>query len=272
MRAPTVVAIVGEDNAHAVLLGTLLRASIREAAQAANRDWIIDNLEHDPIFHGQEDLRHVCAGLRYTSSLRIDTDDLRSMQIGGKRVKTRGVIGGAPQGVEAHKWRLILMKILGTEPDVVLVARDTDGDPDRLLGLRQAIAFFESLGQPRVIVLAAPHQDAEAWFVAGVEPDGPRELAALTQVSRDLSFDPRLQPARLTAHPNDALTDAKRVLRRLLLFDQKSAPLTPDELARVCERLLGDLARLRQRGRDTGLLTFLDQVTRRVLPLLLPGA
>jgi hypothetical protein len=161
----------------------------------------------------------ICPGLRYTSSIRIDLRDTASLRIAGRRIKTRGFLDGRPQGPEAHKWRLILLKLLSAEPDVVLVAKDTDGDDRQLAGLRQAIDLFESLGSPCVIILAAPHQDAEAWLVA----DG-------------------------------------------------SLPLTPDELASLRDRLLGDVPRLERRGGGAGFCAFLDELRRRVVPLIVRGA
>ena len=66
----------------------------------------------------------------------------------------------APQEPEAHRWRLVLTLILSSEPEpeVVLVARDTDGDRSRLAGLRQVAEFLTALDPDRAIVLAAPHR------------------------------------------------------------------------------------------------------------------
>lgn len=267
MRAPPVVALVGEDAAHAVLLGALLRGSICATARASGRDWIADNIHHDPVLDGQEDLNQILPGLRYTSSIRVTPT-----RINGKPLKLRGFLGDEPQEPGAHRWRLILTTILATEPEIVLVAADTDGDPVNLAGLRQVVRFFESRDPDRVIVLAAPHQDAESWFVTGFQPTGDDEHAAHATVIGELDFDPCVQPERLTAHPNDARTDAKRILRRLLLLDVRSAPLTPDELRDHHERLLGDLERLRRRGVSTGLVAFLDDLQRRVVPRVVPGA
>lgn len=274
MSAPVVIALVGEDGAHAVLLAALTRTSIARGALAAGREWIVDNLVHDPAFHGQEDLGDVLPGLRYTSSIRFDPNSIR---IDGKPLRLRGLRGlvdGRPQEPEAHRWRQVLTGILASEPspEIVLVARDTDGAPEKIAGLRQVVQYLESRNPDRVIIFAAPHQDAECWFVAGFEPQSPREAEALAQVVRELAFDPRLHPERLTAHPNDARTDAKRVLRRLMLLDVASAPLAPDELRDTHDRLLGDLGRLRQRGLATGLVDFLDDLHRRVVPRFVPGA
>ncbi len=266
------VALVGEDTAHAVLLCALLRGSIAEVARAAGQEWIVDNLAHDPELLGDQDLTDVIEGLRYTNSIRGIEGDAEPPRIGGKRVKLRGHLGGQPLAPEAQKWRELLLKVLAPEPTVTLVAKDTDGHPSNLDGLRQVVQFYEALAPDRVIVIAAPHQDAECWFVAGFAPDDPREHDALRELEKLLGFDPRTRSERLTAHPNDAPTDAKRVLRRLLCLDPISAPLDRDEARAHHERLLGDLARLRDRGVAAGLTPFLDELSARVVPRLVPGA
>jgi hypothetical protein len=268
---PPSVALVGEDSAHAVLLCALLRASIKEAAREAGRDWIVDNIAHDPALLGDEDLGEMIEGLRYTSSIFGIEGDVEPARIGGRPVKLRGHLGGAPLAPEAQKWRALLVKVLAREPAATLVAKDTDGQPTKLAGLRQVVEHFEALDPDRVIAIAAPHHDAECWFVAGFDPvDTPKESDALRAVTRALSFDPRERPERLTAHPNDAPTDAKRVLRQLLGHGEKSAPLDLHETRTHHARLLGDLSRLRRRGGGTGLTAFLVDLAERVVPTLLP--
>jgi hypothetical protein len=268
---PPSVALVGEDTAHAVLLCALLRASIEEAARAEGLGWIIDNLAHDPALLGDENLTALIVGLRYTNSIRGIEGDADPPRIGGRPIKLRGHLGGAPLAPEAQKWRALLVKVLAWEPSVALVAKDTDGDPTKLAGLRQVVAHFEALDPTRVIAIAAPHQDAECWFVAGFDPTDAREADALREVKDELGFDPRERAEGLTAHPNGASTDAKRVLRRLLCLDARSAPLDPHETQTHHGRLLGDLAALRRRGRDTGLTAFLAELGARVVPRLFPG-
>lgn len=264
------VALVGEDTAHAVLLGVLLRETIREAATASGREWIIYNLEHEPAFIGDVDLTEVIPGLRYSSSLTPLATAKERLTIGGRPVKLRGFIDGKPREAESKRWELLLLALLSgsPKPDVVLVAKDTDGAPAALNGLRQAAGRFTD----HRIVIAAPHRDAECWLVAGVEPTSDRERESLAAVQRDLSFNPLTESDRLTGQPNDAPTDAKRVLRRLLCLDVASRPLTPDELREHHPRLLSDLERLRQRGERSGLTAFLDALGADVVPLFVPGS
>jgi len=145
---------------------------------------------------------------------------------------------------------------------------NTDGDPRRLAGLKQA---FEGFSWPLPILVAAPHQDAEAWFVAGFVPLNDAEQRRLSEIKGRLSFDPAEEPHRLTAHPNDAPTDAKRVLRILLLDEDESRPPGLDELPDLCTRTLTDLGRLERRGQRCGLSDFLADLRSRLVPLLIPG-
>jgi hypothetical protein len=263
------VALVGEDTTHAVLLGVLLRETIREAAGAAGREWIVDNLEHEPAFIGGVDLTGFIPGLRYTSALTPLPPPSARPTIGGRAVRLRGLIDGAPREVESKKWQYLLLELLSRspKPGALLVARDTDGEPTNLDGLRQVAAYFTGLDPSLRVVVAAPHRDAECWLVAGVEPANDREREAHAAVQRELSFNPLMSSDRLTGQPNDAPTDAKRVLRRLLCLDVASRPLTPAELRDYHPRLLSDLKRLRDRGERSGLMAFLDALGADVVPL-----
>jgi len=238
MTAVTTLALIGEDTAHAVLLGALTRASIAEVARASRRAWIADNLASDPEFVGEIDLTGVLPGLQYTSSIRGLAEDAPAPRIGARPIKLRGHLGGQTLAPEAQKWRYLLVAVLAREPDAVLVAKDTDGDPSSLDGLRQV---------------------AECWLVAGCA--GKTRADAAETVRRELRFDPVQHPERLTAHPNDAPTDAK------------SAPLTPEEFVEHGEALLGDLDALRQpRCGSTGVVAFLAALRERVVPMVVPRA
>jgi hypothetical protein len=113
----------------------------------------------------------------------------------------------------------------------------------------------DKLRWPFPIVVAAPDPEIEAWIVSGFVPGNEDERARLELVRRDLSFDPTLQSHLLTSHPNDAVTDAKRVLSRLCEDD--------------CDREDACLEHgiLHERGEDNGARAFLDDVKARVLPI-----
>lgn len=274
MTGAKTLALVGEDTAHAVLLGALTRLSIAEAAREAGRDWIVEVLLYDPEFVGDVDLSDVIPGLRYTNSIRGTESVAEPPRIGGKVIKLRGHLGGQPLAPEAQKWRYLLVSLLARAPDAVLVAKDTDGHPRSLDGLRQVVEFFEALDPGCTIVIAAPHQDAECWLIAGIRTGNATcDAETVREIHGELGFDPLRHPERLTAHPNDAPTDAKRVLRRLLTpGDVRSAPFDRHELAEHHEKLLGDLATLRRHGDGTiGLAEFLEALRARVVTKFVPG-
>lgn len=261
--------LIGEDKAHAVLLGVLLRGVLCEedTKLEPKQRWLADNAKNIAIFLGEEDLNHIVEGLRYTSS----GQKLAAPEGPGPKPKLRGHIGGKPLGPEAAKWRSFLVTILMREPrpDAILIAKDTDGDPRGLGGLRQVIDHLIAQGSETRFAMAAPHQDAECWFVAGFEPRSDEARARHRALCQELSFDPLQQPERLTAHPNDAKTDAKRVLRILLGFEAESRPLDPGEMGEHHEALLGDLPRLRRQGASCGVPEFLLDLSRQIIPLWL---
>ena len=137
----------------------------------------------------------------------------------------------------------------------------------KLEGLKQAIRVTEWARER--VVIAAPHQDAEAWFVAGFQPDTADERARLTSVSNDLGFNPCTEPTRLTAQPNDAPADAKRVLRRLVFDENRSKPPRKEELRELVDRCLADLGLLEARqGEATGIDALFEEVEALLYPLV----
>ena len=262
------VLLLGEDKTHAVLMGVLLRKVVQMAAVSASADWLLDGLELHVTLRGHEDLGEIVAGLRYTTTgQRFDVLGPNGQPI---RLRPLRKADGTPSGPEVTRWRHVFLSVLQEpRPDAVLVAKDTDGKPDSVAGLRQVVDHLRKEFPSIPLVIAAPDQDAEGWLVAGFLPTSPEERERLDGLCRDLSIHPTHRPELLTAHPNDAPRDAKRVLRRLLDLGDESRPLDPDELRDHHERLLSDLPRLRQQGAETGLPGFLDDLHVHLVPLWL---
>jgi hypothetical protein len=187
-----------------------------------------------------------------------DAYDVRPVVLGGVRIAGHGHIGGKPLEPEAGMWRRILLLFYHCKPrpDVVLLVRDMDGYRDRKKGMEQV---RNGLPWPFAVVIAAPEPEIEAWHVAGFVPADAREREALDELRRSLSFDPALQSHRLTSHPNDAATDAKRVLDALCGGDR--------DRRRSC---IADSSLLRQRGATNGSTDFLGEVKERIVPMLGP--
>ena len=269
------IAIACEDQAHRALATSLTeRVLLVEAERRGAAHWVDEpSLTFLRSFCGLDDTDQTPEHLRFYDLKRAGRDvvDLgKRPLIGGRRLSLTGHIDGKPLQPEAAFWRRVFILFAAAEPrlDALIVVRDTDGDPRRLAGLKQA---FEGFSWPLPILVAAPHQDAEAWFVAGFVPRNNAEQRRLDERKARLSFDPAEEPHRLTAHPNDAPTDAKRVLRILLLDEDESRPPGLDELPDLCTRTLTDLGRLERRGQRCGLSDFLADLRSRLVPLLIPG-
>jgi hypothetical protein len=260
--------IVCEDSAHYFLATELADRVLLHEAQARGADWIDDrSLAHLRSFAGPDGAPGYCSMSR---AKQIAEDLGRTVTVGGRPIKLRGhITPGQALGPETGFWRRVLLHFAAQEapPALVIVMKDTDGEHARLDGLRKALSLVGNLP----VIVGAPHQDAEAWFVAGFQPASTLERDRHATCTGDLMFDPCQQPHRLTAHPNDATTDAKRVLRRIAFGDDRSCPPSPDELVGLCERTLRDLRVLEARGAQCGLATFLADLHERYVPLFIPG-
>jgi hypothetical protein len=167
-------------------------------------------------------------------------------------IKPQGRIAGESLKPGASMWRKVLLLFCHRDPrpDVVVLARDLDGYAERRTGLEQVCT---DLPWPFAIVAATPEPEIEGWIVSGFVPRDEGQQRRLEQLRGELSFDPTLHSHRLTSHPNDAATDAKRVLSRLCNGD-------PDREHTCLTRGV-----LHQRGADNWARAFLDDVDQRVL-------
>ena len=239
----TVIGVVGEDENHFWVVTTLV-----DDALIAAIDWLPGVIESCRAWRG------LLNGERWYKYASDDTYDLRPVTIDGVTIKPQGRIAGEPLRSEAGMWRKVLLLFChaNPRPDIVVLARDLDGYPDRRSGIEQVC---NGLPWPFKIVAALPDPEIEGWLVSGFMPKDADEQARLEQVRRELSFDPTTQSHRLTSHPNAAPTDAKRVLSQLCDDDH--------EREQAC--LERDV--LHQRGERNGARAFLDEVDQRVVPL-----
>lgn len=271
------IAIACEDQAHRALATFLADRVLLDEAGLRAADWVNgDSIDYYRFYCGlDEGSGHdeATAHRRFysLSHARRDAEAFGDrVRIGNKPVKLRGSIDGKPLEPEAQFWRrvLVLFGALPRPPDVLIVVHDTDGDLNRLRGLEQALAVHEVFP----VITATPHQDAEAWFLAGFVPQDKMERSRLEERKRELGFYPNEAAHRLTAHPNDSRKDAKRVLRILFFGENASKPPTLEELPEVCERALSDLALLEQRGVECRLVEFIRQLRHILVPLVLSGS
>jgi hypothetical protein len=239
----TLIAFAGEDENHFRVVTALV-----DDALVTSIDWVRDVLDSCRTWrglHGEE---------RWYKYAPEDAYDLRPLTIGGVTIKPQGRIAGEPLKPEASMWRKVLLLFCHRDPrpDIVVLARDLDGYLERRDGLEQVC---RGLVWPFAIVAATPEPEIEGWIVSGFVPQNDDELHRIEQLRGELSFDPALHSHRLTSRPNDAPTDAKRVLARLCNDDP--------------EREHACLARevLHQRGASNWARAFLDDVDQQVPPV-----
>jgi hypothetical protein len=238
----TVMGLVGEDEGHFRAVTTLV-----DDALLANVDWVRDVLDSCRAWQGLD------ADQRWYKYAPGDAYDLRPETNHGVTIKPHGRIAGEPLKTGASMWRkaLLLFCHADPRPDIVVLACDLDGYPDRRDGIDQV---RDGLQWPFKVVAATPDPEIEGWLVSGFVPTNDAERTRLELVRRELAFDPTLQSHRLTSHPNTAATDAKRVLSRLCEDDR--------EREQAC--LVHGV--LHERGDHNGARAFLDEVDQRILP------
>lgn len=174
------------------------------------------------------------------------------------KIRAHGRFDGVPAELEGRR-ALLLLAAAHRCPDAAVLVRDTEGDLQVRSGLD--LARREPLpgrAWPFPVVLGVAHTKRECWVLAGFEPRGSHEEEALSRLRDELKFDPRISGERLTG-PAGALHNAKRVHSALGLRDDR-------DREEAC--WMGtDLSVLADRGRNTGLADFLQEVRERLVPL-----
>ena len=244
---PLAFAVVCEAKADFRTATTLAERVIRDRV-----DWIDeDSFVHCPLWHGRDQ------GTPY-----ILWTEINKLADAAGLPRIHGHFDGAPGEHDAKTARRALQlfkkwKLEGRSLEGVILLRDDD-NKDRLIGLERACNAKHSFGDCIVTGLARCMR--ESWVLAGFDPADSEEVSLLTEARAELGFDPRLGSHQLTAtHKTDKLS-AKRVLGDLTRDD-------PDREARCWEQ--APLDRLRERGRESGLADFLEQVLTRMAPLFL---
>ncbi len=173
-------------------------------------------------------------------------------------IKAHGHFDGVPAEADAIAARRAIRFLLKSIPDLnaIVLIRDQDDQPQRRTGLEQAID--EHRGCPIIIGLAIPER--EAWVISGFVPKDDAEQTRLDEEREKLSFHPLERSHELTAGKDDsAWRSPKRVLKALTHGN--------NERERDCWNET-QLATLRDRGSENGLLQYLNEVETRLAPLL----
>lgn len=150
-------------------------------------------------------------------------------------------------------------------PHVVMIAFDTDGKPETERCAVGVEAATEGRALDYGVLVAEAHPEFDAWVIAGFKPGATHERAALAEAIRELTFDPTIEPHRLTSNVSGDARDAKVLCRRLLALDDQASPDDARVLVCVLDTRWDELMR---RGAHVGLAAFARDVLRVVVPLL----
>lgn len=269
--ARLLIGIVGEDELHASLAVWLVRRAVQQRVEDIVADWA----------RGAELLR-----------FRAAEGDGRWSKWAGARERLKArlpALKGRPifldEAAELREYpkalayaAVVRLAELEDEPvDAVVLFEDTDGD-DLGTILQAARSWFNARkGKVRTLVICTPHQEVEAWIVAGLADD-PRIATQRKAAKKALGFDPCLEAHRLPSAVANCERDPKRVLGALL--DRKGVPQdfpgeppaasTHDELL---ERAFVAFDRLRASpvGRATGLCAAWNAICDEIAVLAVPG-
>jgi hypothetical protein len=172
-------------------------------------------------------------------------------------IRAHGHFGDQPAEPDAQAARraLLLLRATNRSPDGVLLIRDDDREKERRKGLEQARE--ESPLRDRIVIGLA-HCKRECWVLAGFDPLDPEEASRLGALRAELGFDPRIAAHELTAKHDADKRSAKRVL----------CTLTQDSDEREAHCWVRThLQTLRDRGGETGLTEYLDNILVRLVPV-----
>lgn len=264
------VAVAGEDHAHRVLATRLLDLAL--LARAAGGWPAQDELDQARVWC-ELDPSNMDERCFYRTKHLFD--DL-SKAAGRPLVRAR-LMGDKPPGQAIWFIELYQLFALRDPPIEALIAlsdSDSDSDAEVQAAACAAVAYIRENLSPRfALAFGVPHCDAEGWFVAALtDGEAPGRHAATSE----LSFDPIAEPHRLTAQPNHAVRDAKRVLRFLLGRGGKTLRATAtgalgwEEYEALAGWTTTDLPRLTSHE-ACGLRPFIAELWQEVAPRIVPG-
>ena len=221
-------------------------------------DWIQDNFEDDPERLWKWTAIESDPVYRYTSWKQIPklADQYK------KRLRIFRRPGEGDRTAETRK--AIALCVLLREPgttDALILARDLDKDkPDehRKAMEEARTEAYNKVAQIFPIVLATPRLVLEAWMLHGFVCESEYEENQLKALRQEFGFDPCTHGHDL--HPDDA----KDVIGKLISDANGNKNL--ERRARCWDK--DKLKTLRERGKDSHLADFLNEVEKHLLPLL----
>lgn len=170
-----------------------------------------------------------------------------------RRVNPRMVHGnfGGKHGPDAVQARWGRIATVVSRADAAVWLRDADRQPERAEPLRDV-----ATEPPCPLAWGVPVPMIEAWLVGCFAPNTPQEQASLTELRRNLPFDPIAKPERLS--PTGGKHPAKKVAAQLGL----------DNAPRRTDALRGPLDRLRSCAANAGLPDFIFRLEQVALAIV----
>jgi len=152
--------------------------------------------------------------------------------------------------------------------DAAVLVRDMDQQhAERTASLAQARSEVSEAAMR--VVLALPRAKREAWVLNGFVPLTKSEKRRYEDIRSKLSFDPCECSEELHAMKEGATRDAKRVLAELIGKDLNREDRFEREAR--CWRAT-EWKILRERGKESGLARFLEDVKEHLVPLVTGNA
>jgi hypothetical protein len=174
-------------------------------------------------------------------------------------VKSLGHFEGLPLHGDGHNTRraLVLLTLHASEEspvEAIIIYRDGDREYEARREAIRKVRDNTPLSIP--VVVGVANRMRECWVLNGFDPDPayPDEQARLDAERERLGFDPRTRAGGLTSEERCP----KRVLRALIGDnpDRERACVEKTPIETLC-----------QRGADTGLKDFIDELGRRLIPV-----
>ncbi len=236
------MAIVCEADADFRAASTLIDRVLVEQIE-----WLeAENIEHVRCYAGVE------SEYEWTRLQNVDAL-LKARKL---KVKMGHFLGepGDPDALMARK-SILLLSSMKPRPDVLVVIRDTDNQPERKDGLDQARSEYH--GRPP-LALGVAIIKRENWILAGFRSRDDDENQRLQAERQRLGYDPSQSPHRANSHEYRSKNCPKQVLENLMATADR-------ELECLRETALEEL---QTRGINVGLADFLKEIEATICPLL----
>ena len=143
----------------------------------------------------------------------------------------------------------------------VLFIRDLDNQPERKEGIEQARLEHINKTPKLEIIIGAADPKREAWVLNGFIPSNQQEKQIIEEIKNKLSFDPSIESHRLRATSEK---EPERIRNVKVVVEQLTGNM---EREKQCWEET-NLKHLRERGVDTGLTDYIQEVEERLAAII----